>query len=103
MTIEPLMSLKFVLYPPLPSPAVACTALVRPPAVAQVITTSLVCCTTERIRSADRLLVGLVPARNSLLLLIPSPSGSASAAAAAQLVQPKYCICHCWNAVTAVI
>src|ERR1017187_687499 len=103
MTINPLKSVKFVLYPPFPSPAVDCTTLVVPPAVLHVTTTSLPDGNTEVICNPDALLVGFVPARNSARLFWPSPSGSAFAAAAGLVVLPKYWICHAWNAVITMI
>src|SRR6059036_3332244 len=93
MVTGPLTSAKLV------GVAAACTALVRPPAVVQVIFTSLPWGTMEMICNAELLLVGDVPARNSLVLLWPSPSESASPAACGQLVQPKFPSCHHWKAV----
>ena len=48
-------------------------------------------------------LVGLNPARNWLVLLIPLPNESAPGAACGQLVQPKYCSCQAWYGVTTVM
>src|SRR5579859_4307956 len=101
--IEPLRSVKLVVYPPLASPLVACTALVWAPAVVHVTTVLLPCDTAEMIRKSEAGFVGLRPARNWLVLLMPLPSGSASGCACGQLVHPKYCSCHAWNAVSTVI
>src|SRR6266404_1646570 len=50
----------------------------------------------------DTALVGSVPARNSSKLDCPSPSASTSDAAMGLLMLPKYCICHCCQAVGGV-
>src|ERR1017187_2387621 len=93
-----------VLYPPLASPAVACTALVYPPTVFQVMSMSpLFCGVTEMMCSPDELLLGSLPDRNSARLFRPSPSGSAVASACGQLVQPKCDNCHDWNALVATV
>src|SRR5579859_776069 len=97
MMIGPLMSAKFVVYPPLPSPELACKALVRTPAVFQVITMSLPCGASLITRNTEAGLVGSRPNKNWLVLLIPLPSGSAFGAAIALVVLPKYCTCHAWK------
>ena len=48
-------------------------------------------------------LVGVVPAKYSLRLDIPSPSKSPSAAACAQSRQLKLSNCHCWNGVNTLM
>src|SRR5580658_1503473 len=42
-------------------------------------------------------LVGLKPAWNWLVLLMPVPSGSALGAANGLVVLPKYATCHAWK------